>query len=341
MKSVFLEESEYTMASVVTIVLLLLAIFITALLVKADTTTQWSELHVDTLPSREPSLPEQKMPAIVSSALPSCRRDLSGYRAGWLLVLALLLAGCIGFPSNSVTIQTYNAFVAVNGMMFGFDATHTHFNPYEHILTPANIARLAPAWTYPAVGVIASSPAVADGIVYVGSDDKSLYALDARSGKQLWSFATGGAIFSSPAVANGIVYIGSDDKSLYALDARPGSKLWSFATGGGIFSSPAVANGIVYVGSLDHSLYALDARSGKQLWSFATGDRIFSSPTVANGIVYIGSEDNALYTLDAHSGKQLWSFATGDRILSSPTVANGVVYIGSEDGKMYAFRLPS
>jgi outer membrane protein assembly factor BamB len=58
-------------------------------------------------------------------------------------------------------------------------------------------------------------------------------------------------IESSPAVANGVVYVGSVDHSLYALDARTGTKLWSFATGYYIESSPAVANGVVYVGSED------------------------------------------------------------------------------------------
>ena len=103
-----------------------------------------------------------------------------------------------------------------------------------------------------------------------------------------------GAI-SSPIIANGILYVGSADKSLYAFDARSGNKLWSFATGNAIYSSPAVANGIVYVGSADHSVYALDARSGSQLWSFPTGGAIVSSPVVANGIIYVGSADDHLY----------------------------------------------
>ena len=226
-------------------------------------------------------------------------QTLFRYRAILFLALACLIAGCTG--STNPPAGTYDRFVAANGTMFGFDASHTHFNSYEHILNPANIARLAPAWTYPAVGIIASTPAIVNGVVYAGSDDKSLYALDARSGSKLWSFATGGAIFSTPAVVNGIVYIGSGDDSLYALDARSGSKLWSFAT-----------KGIIFI----------------------------STPAVANGIVYVGSDDKSLYALDAHSGSKLWSFATGGFITSLPAIADGVVYVGSWDGKVYAFRLP-
>jgi hypothetical protein len=67
---------------------------------------------------------------------------------------------------------------------------------------------------------VRSSPTVADGIVYVGSDDNSLYAVDAADGSEVWSFtAPSGSVFSSPTVADGIVYVGSNDNSLYAVDA--------------------------------------------------------------------------------------------------------------------------
>ena len=105
-------------------------------------------------------------------------------------------------------------------MMFGFDAAHTHWNPYEKVLNKTNVSHLKLDWSY-ATGVwIGSSPAVANGLVYVGSADKKLYAFDAgcRSACQpLWSYATGSYIYSSPAVANGLVYVGSDDKKLYAF----------------------------------------------------------------------------------------------------------------------------
>lgn len=72
-----------------------------------------------------------------------------------------------------------------------------------------------------------------------------------------WSYRTGGYILSSPAVVNGIVYVGSFDYSLYALDAASGRKQWSYQTGYYVASSPTVVNGVVYVGSDDHSLYAI------------------------------------------------------------------------------------
>ena len=86
---------------------------------------------------------------------------------------------------------------------------------------------------------------------------------------EAWIYTTGGGIYSSPAVANGVVYEGSGDKNLYALDALTGVKEWSYLTGSGIYPSPAVANGVVYVGSYDGKLYcfSLDPGGGVQPWN--------------------------------------------------------------------------
>jgi outer membrane protein assembly factor BamB len=184
---------------------------------------------------------------------------------------------------------------------------------------------------------VLSSPAVANGVVYVGSNDYKVYALDATDGTKLWEFAAGGRVDSSPAVANGVVYFGSwTDGKVYALDAQTGTKLWEFTTGGGVYSSPAVANGVVYIGSTDGKVYALDANTGAKVWEFTTGNDITSSPAVANGIVYIGSFDHKLYALNAQTGDKLWEFTTGNVVYSSPAVANGIVYVGSVDNKVYA-----
>ena len=69
-----------------------------------------------------------------------------------------------------------------------------------------------------------SSPAVANGVVYVGSDDHNVYALNATTGAKLWNYTTGGYVLSSPAVVNGVVYVGSDDDNVYALNATTGAK---------------------------------------------------------------------------------------------------------------------
>lgn len=223
-------------------------------------------------------------------------------------------------------------------------------------------------WTFQTGEPIVASPAVAGGVVFVGSSDNFLYALEADTGKLRWKFDAHGNVSSSPAVSQGIVYVVSLDGNLYAFDAASGAQKWSFATRGerrntaaGInyaapstelmpdpwdffLSSPAVVDGVVYFGSGDNFVYAVDATNGKLRWKFETGGVVHASPAVADGKVYIGSFDAYFYALDAASGEPAWKFKTGsdDRshlltgIPGSAAVVNGTVYFGCRDANLYA-----
>ena len=191
-------------------------------------------------------------------------------------------------------------------------------------------------WTYTTGGYVASGPTVAGGTVYIGSEDRKVYALDAATGHVRWTYTTGGAVFTTPAVASGTVYIGSDDHKVYALDAATGHLRWTYTTGGVVESSPAVAGGTVYIGSQDDYVYALDAATGHVRWTYYTDALIYASPAVAGGTVYIGNYHNKVYALDAATGHLRWTYTTGGWVDSRPAVAGGMVYIGNYDGKVYA-----
>ncbi len=223
-------------------------------------------------------------------------------------------------------------------------------------------------WKFKTRGQIFSSPAIADGVVYVGSTDWRLYAVNAADGAVKWNFPTNAPVNSSPAVFEGAVYFSSIDGSFYAVNVADGKQKWKFDTEGerrftapGIhglmprtelmpdpfdvfLSSPVIAHGVVYFGSGDKNVYALDARTGAVKWKFATGDVVHATPAIADGVVYIGSWDRNLYALDASTGAVRWKFQTGDDkqiynqigIASSASVANGVVYFGCRDGHLYA-----
>ncbi|MFC8175996.1 PQQ-binding-like beta-propeller repeat protein [Streptomyces sp. NPDC057325] len=199
-------------------------------------------------------------------------------------------------------------------------------------------------WTHITDGAVRTSPAVVDGVVYIGSGDKKVYALDAATGTPRWIHTTGSSlwarfgdwIISSPAVVDGTVYIGSGDKRVYALDAATGTPRWTYTTGGWIHSSPAVVDGTVYIGSDDKKVYALDAATGILRWIHTTGGAIRSSPTVVDGTVYIGSDDKKVYALNPATGTPRWTHTTGGWVSSSPVVVDGTVYIGSNDYRVYA-----
>jgi len=217
--------------------------------------------------------------------------------------------------------------------MFHHDLDHTGYSTSKAPKTNQTW------WTYTTGKEVTSSPAVADGRVFIGSDDDEVYALNATTGALIWSYTTGDYVHSSPAVADGKVYVGSKDKNVYCLNASTGSLIWNYTTGNGVtYSSPAVADGRVYVGSCDYKVYCLNASTGSLIWSYTTGSPVESSPAVADGRVYIGSYDCKVYCLNASTGVFIWSYTTGNQVISSPAVADGKVYVGSKDGGFYCLN---
>ena len=186
--------------------------------------------------------------------------------------------------------------------------------------------------------------------VYVGSNDQTLYAMDAVTGDEKWTFETSGPVRSSPTVVNGTVYVGSQD-ALYAVNASTGEQEWTFEDAGGIISSPTVAAGTVYIGSLSRGaggetlrgmVYAVDAETGTQTWGSKQDAPIASSPAVVNGTVYVGTGGvrefgGTLSAMDATTGTHQWTFDEPTAgIVSSPAVADEMVYVGSRDSTLYA-----
>ena len=116
-----------------------------------------------------------------------------------------------------------------------------------------------PQWTFQARGEILGTPTT-DGqsTVYAASTGGFVYAVS--YGGKLWSYPTAGAVRSGLALADGILYAGSDGGYLYAIDVSAGDALWSYRTGGAIRSQILVENGVIYFGSEDHRVYALRAQ---------------------------------------------------------------------------------
>jgi outer membrane protein assembly factor BamB len=181
-----------------------------------------------------------------------------------------------------------------------------------------------------------SSPTIADGVTYAGTMDR-FTAVDAVTGDLVWHSHLNG-ILSTPAVVDGVIYVGdSNDRrhDVHAIDAATGLEVWRFQTEWSVSASPTVVDGIVYITSLDGFLYALDAATGDEIWSnqlsgfFASGSE--SSPAVVSGKVYAIAEGGTIRALDAATGNLLWQSPCGGFSGSgpSPTVVDGVVYVGA------------
>jgi len=234
--------------------------------------------------------------------------------------------------------------------MFRHDPAHTA----EGQSGPENLTL---RWTFQTGGAVVSSPSIANGIAYFGSQDKNIYAVDARSGTLIWKFATQERIESSPAVVDGRVFTGADDGYVYALNAYNGSLIWKTFAGGdlpGNFnaavqlrSSPTVVGDYVYVGALDGKTYCMDVVNGTIIWKFQTAGLITSSPAVVDGGVYIVTQEpstGALYKLNAYTGNMMWKhpipyesgLGGGTDMHASTTVVDGMVFCSSSQSAHYA-----
>lgn len=201
------------------------------------------------------------------------------------------------------------------------------------------------------------------GIVFVGGNDGNLYALDAKSGKQVWAsdfiadappdppnFAGERARLANTKTRPSA--LASDGETLFlsvfdqcrivAVNATDGKRLWSFQTGGWVYGSAVATEKHVFIGSQDNAFYCLDKRTGKKLWSHQTKGRIESGGAVDDKFVYFGSCDGGVYCLNQSDGQARWRFATDQKdgrnsaIYSVPVLRQDGVYFAAGEGQAYA-----
>ena len=189
-----------------------------------------------------------------------------------------------------------------------------------------------------------ASLAVADGAVYVPGEPGELYALKAATGARLWHALLPGYAESSPAVAGGVVYLGTDHTDvgdLLAFNAVTGKGIWDIQDkNGAVNATPAVTNGVVYW--VVQRQCASHGRGHRHqplvLQPDPDGDGLRSRGRRRGGVLRPAT---GVYALNAATGSQLWDFSTGSEIQSSPAVGDGRVYVGSDNDYEYAFALPS
>lgn len=225
------------------------------------------------------------------------------------------------------------------------------------------------------------NPLVVDGRVFVGSGDtgfsfsqilhaqsgsraglvrglawSGVYALDAKTGKQIWRYGTRGENMSSECYANDTLYFGNGDGHLYALDPASGALKWRTAIGGfDSMSSCNLYHGNIYAGFTDpNNLVAVDQHTGRINWratfpnvaNTGMGD---NSPTIdraddeviqvavsgAHTVHKKSMVNTTVLGVDAGTGKVLWKTLLGEGVsppaykASVSMVRHGVIYVSS------------
>lgn len=213
-----------------------------------------------------------------------------------------------------------------------------YFGSYDSNLYALDAQKGDFMWKAPTTGGVCTVPVVTDRAVVVGSEDGQLYAFDIEHGNQVWNFRTSGPVRGSARYYSPMLFFGSDDQYIYCIEARTGRQVWKQRTWAPVRSTPTVSAGTVYIGSMDGHLYALDGNNGNVKWKFRALEGIISSPTVHDNLAFVGSLDNNLYCIDTSSSWRLWKFKTNSYVNSSPLLHNGKVYVGSVDGYLYCLE---
>lgn len=222
----------------------------------------------------------------------------------------------------------------------------------EAILPP-----LALAWSYePPVAEgkrrppIEATPVVADGRVFVGSQDGNFYALDLETGASAWIFKADGPIIAPAAVVGDRVCFGDTHGIVYALATADGKEIWRFETEGKIEGGVNVlveeGQGTrVFVGSHDYFLYCLDAGSGEELWRQETGNYVVSTPSLVRSAdrvdLTFGGCDGLLHVLPANGEGERREIEIGAYVANTSAVRDGICYVAHNGGEIVAIEIAS
>lgn len=189
-----------------------------------------------------------------------------------------------------------------------------------------------PAPENPTFNHRAATPLLSDGVIYCGSSDGGLYALDAHTGTKIWRHDAKAPIYSGVGI-HGIntLSFGTMDGSVVLLDRRDQRETLRVKTDGGVVTTPVVADGRLIVGSRDYQLYGFNLTDGSVAWKYSYWfSWIESTPALVDGIVYVGASDYARVTaLDPRTGQPHWSTQVRGMNWGTPLVTPHRVFTGT------------
>jgi eukaryotic-like serine/threonine-protein kinase len=194
-------------------------------------------------------------------------------------------------------------------------------------------------WRFKTGAGVKSSPAIVNNIVYIGSSDKHIYAIDVQTGKQRWAVLLDDEVEASPTVIGKMVFIGTLTGTIYALDSVTGAERWRFSAGdkltGGVNWFRGENNKLyLLAGSYDSILYCIDALTGKAVWQYETGNYINGSPAVNDKSCAFGGCDAVIHIVNLSDGKKAGEIDTGAYIAASAAIRDGFVFVGNYEGEL-------
>jgi serine/threonine-protein kinase len=224
--------------------------------------------------------------------------------------------------------------ILTGGLLFAQTDGHSLY-----AFAPSGAAPSRRLWSFDGDGAMLTKPVAVDGVVVVGSADRRVYGLDAKTGKTLWTATTGYAFTADPVIADGVVVIGDQGGNIDGFDLKTGKSVWNFGASGAIDDAAVIAGKIAYVVSEDHNVYALNITNGQAAWQYTMDDYAEQPPILVGGLIVVDNRAGQLIGLDAAKGSRVWQTDLDGTPFSPPIAWQGgkalVLKIG--DHKIGAF----
>lgn len=235
-------------------------------------------------------------------------------------------------------------FVCDNGYLYRLDAA-TGVETWRYDLVDSRVPRIlghAQVYDHDARS---PRPLIHNGVVYIGSGEGTMHAVDAATGTSRWSNPLGGRLRAAAAIdpsgPSPRLFVGSTNHHLYALDAATGATLWDVDLRGEVTTAPVLAHGLLYIGTRQSSsLLALDPATGERRWrQIMFGSWVESEPAVVGDVLYIGSSDlRRAAAYDVLTGRLLWRTDVLGWSWGTPIVHADSVFVGAAGIDPYTIR---
>lgn len=199
--------------------------------------------------------------------------------------------------------------------------------------------QLAERWVFQCKDTVESAPAIVNGIAYISSLDKHLYAVDLATGQLKWKTQLG-LMTASPAFHGGRLYIGDLEGKFHCVDAANGKKIWSFEAGGEIHACANFYKETIIFGCHDATLYSLKM-DGTKNWDLKIDGPINGAAAIVGDRTYVsGCSDGILYTVDLNTGKSLSTIdLAGRQSVATPAIADEKIFLSMVTNQVISVSL--
>ena len=187
-----------------------------------------------------------------------------------------------------------------------------------------------------------------DGKLYATDGLGDVVAVNAADGAVVWRSKPGGPLRGAPTVANGQVYVLSQDNQIFALGQNDGKVVWTQSASletQGVFgvAAPAASSGTVVAGFSSGELNAYRYENGRTLWQDALSRSsattsvssladIDADPVIEDGRVYSIGQGGRMVALEIATGQRMWEQNLAG--ISTPWVAGEWIFIVTDDSRV-------